>query len=186
MNYSAVATTYARALMSPDLKEDEMRRRMDDLRLALEALAKVEKHNRFFSSPQITIEEKQKVLNKSLHGIDPFVLNFLSLLIGKNRFGSLKVIVDECQKLVDGRLNILKGTLSTAVPLKAEDLRLITEKLSKKYHKNVELATTTDPRLIAGGVLTIGNEQIDFSAKGKLDRLKSDLMELSLDKKEHS
>lgn len=186
MNFSAVATTYARALITPELKEEEMRRRMDDLRLAQDALSKAETSNRFFSSPQITIEEKQKVLNKSLHGIDPYVLNFLSLLIGKNRFGSLKGIVDECQKLVNGRLNILKGTLATAFPLKEADLSLITEKLTKKYHKNVELATATDPSLIAGGVLTIGNERIDFSAKGRLDRLKSDLMELSLDKKEHS
>lgn len=183
MNHSTVANTYARALLPSDLNDEGIELRMNDLAFAFKTLSDAESARKFFSSPQILTEDKQALLEKTLKGIDRNVLNLLLLLIEKNRFDSLKGIVKESKKIVDGRLNTLEGTLTTAMPVDAEDLKLITKKLTNRYKKTIHLKTITDPSLIAGGVLIIAHEMIDFSAKGKLDNLKNDLMEMTLEKR---
>ena len=183
MSDSYVANTYARALMPSSLENDSIKNRMDSLAFAYKALSEAKTADKFFKSPQILNKDKQEILKKTLQDIDVNVFNLLSLLIEKDRFSYLPSIVKECQKILDERFEVLKGSLSTALPLDTADLQQIINNLKKRYKKNIELKIETDPSLIAGGVLFIGNERIDFSAKGKLDRLKTDLMEMTLEKR---
>lgn len=184
MKNTAIASTYARALITPDLGDAAMKKKLEDINTAAQAVNGTESVRRFFASPQVPNETKQAVLQKTLKGIDKDVANLLSLLIEKNRFDNLSGIIKECQKLIDQKQGNLIGTLSTAFPIDKADLDLICGKLEKHYKKNILIKTKTDPGLIAGGVLIIGNERIDFSVKGKLEKLKNDLITMPLAKKE--
>jgi F-type H+-transporting ATPase subunit delta len=66
--------------------------------------------------------------------------------------------------------------LTTAVELSDEEAGEIVAQIERAAGRKVEAARRVDPDLIGGLVLQIGSRRVDASVRGRLERLRRDLL----------
>lgn len=178
MNTTDAAIRYSKALFNVAVSNEDLEKRLHDLTQIVETFKKFPRISIFFSSPQITVEEKKKALNAAVGKVDKELRSFLFLLLDKKRFKYLPEILEFYRSMVTAKLGALEVRFITATPIDAETGNNLKSKLEQKYRKKIIIKEEIDPTIIGGGVLLIGNEQIDFSIRGKLAKLKKDLLSI--------
>lgn len=181
MKTDDIALRYSKALFNVSTTDAELQTRLQEI-LQIDALLKQSPTLMlFFKSPQIPMEQKKAVMDKAFDGnIDKHLKSFLFLLLDKRRFSYFPQIVKSYSRLVMEKLGILEARIITAVPIQADDKKRLSTKLEQKYGKKIDLIEEVDPKIIGGGILLIGNEQIDFSISGKLAKLKKELLSVTV------
>ncbi len=181
MKGSRVAKRYAIALFEGAKEQQLLETVEEQLKVLDTTYEEVEAFRQLIDSPVISNEEKLKVADqlfaKKLH---PFVLNFLKLLIRKNREMLLPGIVDYFNELLDEHRGILRGVVYTVVPMTDEQLNALNERLNAMTGKTVVLTQQVDASLIGGFVVQIKDMVIDNSIRHQLEKLKERLVEASV------
>jgi F-type H+-transporting ATPase subunit delta len=167
---------YARALFEAARERDALERVAAELRGLATALDEVPELHRFLRNPQVDPSEKASVLAEITSGADDLVRNFVRLVAEKGRAGELPEIDAELQALVDRAQNRLAVELTTAHELSEEDARSIVSTIEKASGRSVEASRSVDPSLIGGIVLQVGSHRLDASVRGRLTRLRHDLV----------
>lgn len=127
----------------------------------------------FMENPIISSDDKKSVISNLLNGkVDNILINFIKLLIDKERFDTFYEIVEEFDLKVADLNNIQKVSVTSAIELNDGIKSRLTEKLSSKLNKNIELVTNIDPEIIAGLVIKIDDNIIDMSLKNKFEEMK--------------
>lgn len=65
-----------------------------------------------------------------------------------------------------------KVVITTAHPLSATVLKMITDKLTKHYGKDLEYKMVTDPSVVGGAKILVGTQEIDATVARKLEVIK--------------
>ncbi len=181
MKGSRVAKRYAIALFEGAKEQQLLETVEEQLEVLDTTYEEVEAFRQLIDSPVISNEEKLKVADqlfaKKLH---PFVLNFLKLLIRKNREMLLPGIVDYFNELLDEHRGILRGVVYSVVPMTDEQLNALNERLNAMTGKTVVLTQQVDASLIGGFVVQIKDMVIDNSIRHQLEKLKERLVEASV------
>ncbi|MDQ3672579.1 MAG: ATP synthase F1 subunit delta [Actinomycetota bacterium] len=173
----AVATRmYARAIFQAAQGEG----RLDEVAADLSALASAVEDTpalrAFLRNPQIDPPEKARVLDEIAAGADELVRNFLKLLAEKGRAGELVGTNEELEALVARAQNRLAVELTTAHELSEDEARSIVEQIEKASGRKVEATRSVDPSLVGGIVLQVGSFRADGSVRGRLERLRQELV----------
>lgn len=171
-----VATRYAQALF--DLADEE--NKISEIYEELDNVSKLIGSNReledVFRSPFVTREEKKNIADQVFNGsLSTITRNFFMVLIDNSRTVDLSSISVAYKELLNKKHNIEEGTVVTALPLSADKISELEQKLSAKYNKTIKLENKIDEGIIGGALVKIGNEEIDGTVKSRLDDLKSDL-----------
>ncbi|MFH0930568.1 MAG: ATP synthase F1 subunit delta [Candidatus Zixiibacteriota bacterium] len=135
----------------------------------------------FLEAPQIAKEEKEKMLQESFKGkISELLFQFLLFLLSKGRLQHISEINSQYDKLLKEKIGLVEAFVITAFPLDEKLSFPLKEILEKKTQKKVNLIFKTDPKLIGGIRVIIGNQIIDHSIRTELDRLKENLLSLKV------
>jgi len=129
-------------------------------------------------NPEVSFDDKAKVLSERLGDINPLALKLVSLLVTKGKLGMIGDIADEYQRLVDNYLGIEGAEVAevtTALPLDDEDKLRLAQRLTSLVGKPVVLKPKVDSSLIGGVIIRVGDKLIDGSIRNKLLALKRDL-----------
>ena len=167
---------YARALYEAAHDQgrvDVVRDQLAELAAALETTPELEA---FLANPQLDPGAKASVLEEVTTGADPVVRNFLRVVASKGRAGQLRAIAEEFDAIVDREQGRLKVELTTAYELSEDEARAIVSKIEQASGQTVEATRTVDPDLIGGMILQAGSLRVDASVRGRLDRLRRDLV----------
>ena len=111
-----------------------------------------------------------------LDGADELVRNFTMLAVEKGRAAEIAEIAEEFEALVGVEAHILDVALTTAAELSDADFRRIVADIEKKSGRKVQATRSVDPNLIGGIVLQAGSMRLDASVRGRLDRLRQELV----------
>ncbi len=130
----------------------------------------------FLANPQLDPGSKAEVLAEVSDGADPLVRNFLQLTASKGRAGELGQIAEEFEAIVDRAEGRITVELTTAFALDDEEARAIVGKIEEASGRSVEATRSVDPGLIGGIVLQAGSLRVDASVRGRLERLRRDLV----------
>lgn len=103
--------------------------------------------------------------------VDPAFQRFLAELAGNGRLALLPEIAGLYDQLRAEAEQVVKATVTSAVPLDADAVARITASLRKRFGREVALQTAVDPSLIGGAVVDAGDVVIDGSIRTKLARL---------------
>ena len=122
-------------------------------------------------------DKKQLLDNVFKNKVDVMVLNFLKLLVDKQRFNITLDVFKEFNSLANDYRGIKEGVLYTASLLDEAKVKAIEAKIAQKIGKKVELTMVKDETLIGGFKVVISDLVIDNSIKNKLESLKNDLVE---------
>ena len=127
-------------------------------------------------NPQLEPRAKIGVLEELLGGAEPFVRNFLRLTAEKGRIGQIEDIAREFDRLMAREERRLNVELTTARELSDEEAREILQQIEQASGRTVEATRRVDPHLIGGFVLQAGSMRVDASVRGRLERLRHELV----------
>lgn len=130
------------------------------------------------SNPVFTHTERRASLDRiipglALHGL---TVNFLRLLLDKDRFGALLDILREYRALADTEAGRVRATVTTASELSPRMRDQVAEALAVSTGKKVVLETKVDPSLLGGMVARVGSRVFDASLRSRLERLQIELV----------
>jgi F-type H+-transporting ATPase subunit delta len=127
-------------------------------------------------NPEVDSETKAGVIRDLLADGDELVRNFLLLVVEKGRASELPEISREFDQLVaraEGRLEV---ELTTAVELSDDEASDILRQIESASGRRIEATRSVDPDLIGGFILLAGTFRVDASVRGRLDRLRHQLV----------
>lgn len=104
------------------------------------------------------------------------VLNLILFMIRRGRIDGLDQVAAEFRRLVDQRDGIVHAAATSALPLDKAELSALTARLEEMTGGTVELSVETDPSLLGGLVVRVGDRLIDGSVRGRLERLRNRLV----------
>lgn len=147
----------------------------------LAGLKKVIEDNQSFFKileyPFITLDEKYRIINEVFSkSFDPIICDFLKVLIEKDRVYVLNDIIKDFEELYYDYHRLLKVQVTSAFKLK-EDYRLrLALKLKEVFKQDIVLEVSIDPSIVGGLLIRAKDKIIDATVKGKLDRMKGNLL----------
>ena len=97
--------------------------------------------------------------------------NFVRLLADNGRLAALPQVAEQYAALRAEVENTIDVTVSSALPLTAEQSDKLAQALSRRLRRTVRLTATVDPSLIGGAVVRAGDFVIDGSLRGRVERL---------------
>jgi F-type H+-transporting ATPase subunit delta len=166
------ARVYAEALF--DVGKDKGK--LDALREQLAQFADAVDGDRelqvFFFSPYFSSAEKIDGAKRAISGAEPEFLNFLELLIEKQRMPEIFRIrrqFDELWKKENRRIDV---TVTSAVELDPAVVVKIGEEIERQTGEKVDLASRVDDDILGGIVLQVGNMVLDASIRSRLEKLR--------------
>ena len=127
-------------------------------------------------NPQVDLRAKSGVLDELLGGADELVRNFLRLTADKGRIGEIEEIAREFERLVAAEERRLNVELTTAFELSDEEAGQIISQIEQASGRKVEATRQVDRGLIGGLVLQAGSLRLDASIRGRLERLRRELV----------
>jgi F-type H+-transporting ATPase subunit delta len=102
--------------------------------------------------------------------------NLATLLLERRRIGLLAAISTEYQRLLDAERGIVAATVTSAAPLSEADETAVRERVERMTGATVRLRSVVDESLIGGLTVQVGDRLLDASVRGRLERLRSQLV----------
>ena len=170
---SEISEPYAQALMSLAQQHDLTNQFGETFRSLDSLLSESKEFREFVLNPVIKGEDKKAVL-KQVMGDDtnPYLLNFLMLLVDKRRIVFLEAIVEQYLNLLRKLNQTVLAEVTSATQLSDSQRQDIIEKVKAIADaRDVELKTSVDPDLIGGVIIKVGSKVIDASIRGQLRRI---------------
>jgi F-type H+-transporting ATPase subunit delta len=131
-----------------------------------------------FMSPAVPAQQKTAALDRILPDAPALIRNFLHILVDRDRLDQVPGILDALRELVNAQRGIITADVTTAIPLDAEMEGLVAQRLAAHFggdpHK-MSIRSRVDPSIIGGVVARIGDEVIDDSVRGRIERLRRTL-----------
>ena len=102
--------------------------------------------------------------------------NLLRLLVEHYRTRAIHSIREEFERLADEASGIVHATVTTAIELEADDRRHYEQGLARKLGRKVNVEFRTDPDVVGGAAIQIGDHLIDGTVRTQLARLRQELL----------
>ena len=129
----------------------------------------------YFANSRVPLESKRALVEQALAGLDPNVMNLALLLLRRGRTRLAPGIAMAYQEILDKEKGIEHALVVSAVPLSAEELAEVQQKLVEITGGPVVTRTEVDEDIIGGIIVRIGDRLIDGSVRSRLIALKSAL-----------
>jgi len=97
--------------------------------------------------------------------------NFVKVLAENDRLSLLPEIGAQFEALKANAEGTLEATITSAQELTQAQLEALVAGLKAKFNRAVNVQVAVDPELIGGAVIAIGDQVIDGSVKGRLQRM---------------
>jgi F-type H+-transporting ATPase subunit delta len=173
---SVADRVYARALFEAAAEHGRLERVRGELAQVVAATAEVPALRELLRNPQLDPRARAAVLQDLLAEGDELLRNFLLLLADKGRSGRLEEIAREFERLVAEEEGLIRAELTTAVELSDDEERQLLKQIEAATGRKVDATRSVDPGLIGGIVLQVGSHRLDASVRGRLERLRRELV----------
>jgi F-type H+-transporting ATPase subunit delta len=127
-------------------------------------------------NPQLEPSVKASILTDLAGDDEPLFKNFLLLVTEKERAAELEEIAKEFERLIAREERRLDVELITARELTDEEADAIVDQIEKAAGRKVDATRSVDPELVGGIVLQAGSYRADASVRGRLERLRQELV----------
>ncbi len=175
MVHEAVAQRYAAALFQLAMEQGQAQKVHDELRAIEKELRQHPTLARALHAPNVPDKVKKDICRKLFGSHNPWLLNFLFLLVDKKREDYVPEILRQYRQLLDTASGVVKADVETAVDLSTVVKQQFTEMLSRREGKVVQITWHVNPDLIGGYVVRIGDRLYDASLRAQLSGLQRKL-----------
>jgi len=174
---SNIAQRYANALFELAKEQGNFDDYKNDLALVSDIFSSSRDLEQFIAHPVVPQDEKKAVIEEIFaKHVSANVINFLKLLIDKNRLMYLHSIKNVFNDLYRKHCNVMVAEVISAIELSDENKQRIVQKLENIYNKSIELHSYVDSSIIAGLILKIDDKTIDGSVKSQIETMKKQII----------
>lgn len=170
------ARRYADAAFELASRDDRHDAWRDGLELAAQLLGD-ERVAAIVDNPAIALADREAVVDKLLaKRASDSVRNLVLLLVQRGRIDILPAVAAQYHRLLNQERGIVAATVTSATELDAAETKAVHARIEKMLGSTVELATSVDDSLIGGLTVRVGDRYIDASVRGRLERLRDQLV----------
>lgn len=181
---SVVTARYARALAdvifdppagSPRVEPAQVQSELNDFAAAWHESADLRE---LFLDPSYPAAQKVAILDKlntRIHMSQP-VRNFVAVLINHDRMESLDEVLADFHHEMNGRLNIAEVEVTSARKLDESERKWLEAQVAEITQSAISARFREDPSLVGGVIVKVGSTVYDDSIRGRLNRLKEQLV----------
>lgn len=143
---------------------------------ALAAAADVPAMREVLGNPLLTNDQLYALLIGAAGGDAPAeVQNFIRVLIDNERVAALPEMRNLFEALKHEHEGVVDAQIVSAFPLDDAQLRTLVAELEQRFKRKVNPQVSVDAALIGGVAVTVGDEVIDASVRGKLATMSAEL-----------
>lgn len=173
MKAATIARNYAEALFAAGNAKGDVERYGAFLDAVAGAVNSDERIALALESPRVAKSVKAKLLEDALGEVAPAeVVRFLQATIRRGRQGLFAEIAREYQKLVDVKLNRVHAGVVLVDEPDTKLQQQVTERLAAALGKEVRAHFRSDPGILGGVVVRVGDRVYDGSVRRRLAVLK--------------
>ncbi len=174
-DYGGLAIRYVKPLFEVAQDKGELDGITADLARIDETLEQSPELRNFLHDPSVLRSSKQEAVELIFEGASTYVMNYMRLIIDKNRTEVINSTYRIFRKLIDKSRGITTGLVESAVKLDEKTYNAIRSKLEKRFKVKLDLDQQVVPDLLGGLRIRIGNTVIDGTVQGQLSRLRNTL-----------
>ena len=176
MTGNRVAIRYGKALIALAEEKKSIQSVNDDLAFIASVIDGNDELMNILENPVIPESRKLAVcLDLFSRNVSDLVVRFIRFLGNKNRLSILAHVCKEFSALYKEKLNIVEAEVTTAVPLQEKQKKGITDFLVRKTGKKVVLKEETEPSILGGFSVRIGDDVYDNTLQRSLHRISKSL-----------
>jgi F-type H+-transporting ATPase subunit delta len=174
-----VARRYAEALINAAQKEAQVDPLLDELaEIERDVLSAFPRFAEMLASARVSVAHKDQVLTAVFDKrASSLVVRFLRVLNRHERLGLLGVVARESRAIWDRRNKRIPVQVRSAVSLDDKQMQTLRDRLAALTGATPVLLVSTDPDLIGGLVVQVGDHRYDGSVKSRLAQLRQRLIE---------
>lgn len=179
-----VSDTYGEALFeaAAEAGAEKPGELLEEIRALQEILTDNPQFDELMKQPGIPKQEKLQVVDTVFRGrVSDELANFLVIVVSKERYGELPAIFAYFTDKVKEQQKIGVAYVTAAVGLSAAQKEAVRTKLLETGgYREMEMHYRTDPSLIGGMVIRIGDRVVDSSIRTRLNNLTKQLLQIQL------
>jgi F-type H+-transporting ATPase subunit delta len=181
VSYEAIARRYAQAVFELGKESGGLAGLSSQITALAEVFSGSAELREVLTNPLVDDPAREAILVEIAHrlGAGEIATRTLRVLAQNRRLRALPDIARALSRLVDEDAKRLRATVTSAGPLGDGYLARLRAELEKVTGHEVQLTARTDPQLIAGVVVQIGDRVIDGSVRAKLARFRETLSQSS-------
>ncbi|XP_035524841.1 ATP synthase subunit O, mitochondrial [Morone saxatilis] len=165
---------YATALFSAASKQNNLDQVEQELG-KVSSLIKDPKLSAIVLNPHIKRSIKQKTFNAALvkAKVSPITINLINVLAENGRLTVTSDVIAAFVKMMSAHRGEVVCSVTTAQPLDAANLADLKVALNGFLQKGetIKLETKSDPSILGGMIVSIGDKYVDMSTKTKIQKL---------------
>ena len=172
----SAARRYAEAAFEVATRDDAIEAWGAELEAAATRIGE-DRVTRVLANPAIPLDQRSVALAGLLKGIaGTGASNLIQLLLKRGRIDELPRVSTEFRRLDDRRQNIIHATVTSAAALTPDEVQALSARLEQSTGGRIALATSVDAGLLGGLIVRVGDRLIDGSVRGRLERLRNQLI----------
>lgn len=170
MNTETIARPYAQAIF------EHSEGWLEDLKIVSNVIKEPEVA-KLIDSPKLAYKNKsERFIRLFGNEVQDKTINFLKVLGNAKRLSLLPIILKEYRELLAQKEKRNEVLVISAYKPEAKQTEEIKAQLKKRYGENLSLRLEVNRRLLGGYIVKCKDEVIDFSIKGRLQKLKNQII----------
>jgi F-type H+-transporting ATPase subunit delta len=173
---TTLARPYAKAAFELARSDDNLAG-WDDMLLAATAVTADDSMARWLQSPHSRAERAVEIIVEAMGGdVDPRFKGYLGVLADNDRLSlcnGISGLFEELRQEAEKRLQV---RVVSAVSLQDSDVERMQSALAKRFDREITLKNDIDPEVLGGAIIYAGDQVIDGSLLGRLNRLEASLL----------
>lgn len=170
---TTIAERYARAIFELGVERGNVDKLVAKIDAFASAYSGTPELKKVLENPRVQASERDSILRALAErlGFETLELNVIRYLAQRRRLRVLPELSERLARLVDQKNGIVRATVTVAGPLPESFYERLTRELETLTSRKILLERKEDPSLIGGVVTRIGDNTIDGSLSGWLERL---------------
>lgn len=177
MHDVSIARNYAEALLSLARKANDTKGYGELISALGDAVVSDTTLQLFLQTPQVSADKKNAVLKQALNSHAPSLfIRFIQKLVSNRRQTLIPGVAVEYHNLLDEAEGRVHARVTVARDMDAAGKESLTKALSEALKKTVVPHIHTDPRILGGVIVRVGDTVMDGSVRRKLGKLREKLV----------
>ena len=170
-----IARPYAEAVFALADKEGSLAAWSDALG-RLGSVAQAPELRKLFGNPKVTSDQFVDLFSAASGSMPAQAKGLLRMLAENKRLEALTAVRDLFEALKAEREGAIDAVIESAFPLEGAELSALVSDLERRFKRTIRPQVSVVKELIGGARISVGDQVIDGTVRGKLEAMNAGLM----------